>query len=92
MDEARRVIARLERIETLRREGAPSPVLLCEVRGLLEEGETWLEAERTAARRAGSGEGELEAPRDVLGRLRASVERGPVARKGVVAKAAVYHR
>jgi hypothetical protein len=46
MDEARRVIERLERIDVLRREGAPAADLLTEVRGLLAEGERWLAAER----------------------------------------------
>jgi hypothetical protein len=46
MDEARRVIERLERIERLRGGGAPAAALLAEVRGLLVDGERWLEAER----------------------------------------------
>jgi hypothetical protein len=46
MDEARRVIERLERIERLRGDGAPAATLLAEVRGLLVDGERWLEAER----------------------------------------------
>jgi hypothetical protein len=46
MDEARQVIQRLERIEVLRREGAPAAELLAEVRGLLTEGERWLAAEK----------------------------------------------
>jgi hypothetical protein len=45
MEEARRVIARLERIEELRRADAPAVVLLGEVRRLLAEGEKWLAAE-----------------------------------------------
>jgi hypothetical protein len=45
MEEARRVIARLERIEELRRADAPAGVLLGEVRRLLAEGERWLAAE-----------------------------------------------
>jgi hypothetical protein len=45
MDEARRVIERLERIEELRRVNASAVVLLGEVRRLLEEGEEWLAAE-----------------------------------------------
>lgn len=48
MDEARRVIERLERIEALRRAEAPATVLLAEVRSLLAEGESWLAAERAA--------------------------------------------
>ena len=46
MDEARLVIERLERIDALRREGAPASDLLAEVRGLLVEGERWLAAEK----------------------------------------------
>ena len=68
MDEARRVLKRLERIDTLRRGGAPAAVLLGEVRALMSEGERWLASERPEglddARaalercRAGVGEGE----------------------------------
>jgi hypothetical protein len=46
MDEARQVIERLERIDALRREGAPAADLLAEVRSLLAEGERWLAAEK----------------------------------------------
>jgi hypothetical protein len=46
MDEARRVLERLERIERLRDDGAPAAVLLGEVRALLSEGERWLATER----------------------------------------------
>jgi hypothetical protein len=46
MDEARRVIERLERIDELRRAEAPAAVLLGEARRLLIEGERWLAAER----------------------------------------------
>jgi hypothetical protein len=49
MDEARKVIERLERIEALRREEAPAAALLAEVRGLLHEGEAWLAAEGGAS-------------------------------------------
>ena len=45
MDEARRVLERLERIERLRDDGAPAAVLLGEVRALLSEGERWLTTE-----------------------------------------------
>jgi hypothetical protein len=45
MEEARRVIERLERIDRLRAGGESRAVLLAEVRQLLEEGEAWLEAE-----------------------------------------------
>jgi hypothetical protein len=46
MDEARRVIDRLARIDELKRTDAPASVLLAEVRSLLAEGERWLAAER----------------------------------------------
>jgi hypothetical protein len=41
MDEARAVLARLERIEELDREGAPPGVLLEELRGLVQAAEAW---------------------------------------------------
>jgi hypothetical protein len=52
MDEARAVIARLERIEALEREGAAPRALLAEVRELLREGEAWIAAEWSGAERA----------------------------------------
>jgi hypothetical protein len=45
VDEARRVIRRLERIETLQSAQAPAADLLAEVRQLLREGEAWLAVE-----------------------------------------------
>jgi hypothetical protein len=45
MDEARRVIDRLERIERLRGDGAPAAILLAEVHALLADGERWLATE-----------------------------------------------
>ena len=45
MDEARAVLARLDRIEALEREGAPPGVLLEELRGLVQEAESWARAE-----------------------------------------------
>jgi hypothetical protein len=41
VEEARAVLKRLGRIERLRREGALAPVLLDELRLLLEEAEEW---------------------------------------------------
>ena len=41
MDEARAVLARLDRIEALEREGAPPGALLEELRGLVQEAEAW---------------------------------------------------
>jgi hypothetical protein len=46
MEEARRVLARLERIEALDREHAVPAVLLGELRALLAEAEAWARAER----------------------------------------------
>ena len=56
MDEARVVLARLDRIEELEREGAPPGVLLEELRGLVQEAEAWAKLEgderaRTAVER-----------------------------------------
>ena len=51
MDEARAVLARLDRIETLEREGASPGVLLEELRGLVQAAEAWarIEADEHAA-------------------------------------------
>lgn len=45
MDEARAVLARLDRIETLEREGAPPGALLAELRGLVHDAEKWARKE-----------------------------------------------
>jgi hypothetical protein len=45
VDEARRVIERLERIEALDRASADPRELLAEVRGLLQEAEAWVRVE-----------------------------------------------
>jgi hypothetical protein len=45
MDEARAVLARLDRIEELDREGAPPGVLLEELRGLVQAAESWARLE-----------------------------------------------
>jgi hypothetical protein len=45
MDEARAVLARLERIEALEREGAPPGALLEELRGLVQAAEEWARLE-----------------------------------------------
>lgn len=52
MDEARAVLARLDRIEALEREGAPPGALLEELRGLVQAAETWarLEGDERARR------------------------------------------
>jgi multidrug resistance efflux pump len=46
MDEARRVLSRLERIEALQREQAVPQDLLAELRALLHDAEAWVKAER----------------------------------------------
>lgn len=45
MDEARAVLARLERIETLDRDGAGAPALLAELRELVREATEWAAVE-----------------------------------------------
>jgi hypothetical protein len=52
VEEARRVIERLDRIETLKQAGAPAEELLGEVRALLRDGEAWLASEPGATKRA----------------------------------------
>jgi hypothetical protein len=52
VEEARRVLARLERIEALDRHGALPGVLLPELRALLTEAEEWVRTERTAPKSA----------------------------------------
>ena len=52
MDEARAVLARLERIEALERAGSPADVVLEEVRALLAETEKWVRAEPGGTERA----------------------------------------
>jgi hypothetical protein len=46
MEEARAVLARLERIEALEREGATVPSLLAELRELVREAAVWADRER----------------------------------------------
>jgi hypothetical protein len=46
MDEARRVLARLERIEALQRAETPAASMLEELRALLHEAEAWARAEQ----------------------------------------------
>jgi hypothetical protein len=67
VDEARRVLTRLERIEELRRTDAPAAILLAQVKRLLAEGERWLAAERLE----GSGRA-----RDALDRCRTRLGSG----------------
>jgi hypothetical protein len=46
MDEAKRVLERLERIERLDRDATPARVLLDELRALVAEAEAWTRVER----------------------------------------------
>lgn len=58
------MIARLARIETLERDGAPPRALLAEVRELLREGEAWIESEHDG----------IEPAADALDRCRAAYD------------------
>jgi hypothetical protein len=49
VEEARRVLDRLDRVEQLHLAGAPSAKLLDELRALIGEAEDWLAAEGTGA-------------------------------------------
>jgi hypothetical protein len=64
MDEARRVLARLDRIEALDRDRALPGVLLGELRALLDEAEAWVRAERDVP----------ESAVDILGQCRQMLE------------------
>jgi hypothetical protein len=46
VDEARAVLARLERIDALEREGGDAAALLAELRALVEEAQAWAQRER----------------------------------------------
>jgi len=63
MDEARAVLARLERIEELERRGTPPGELLEEVRALLAEAEVWV---RSEAGDTSAAEGALERCREAV--------------------------
>lgn len=67
MEEARKVIERLERIETLDRATADPAELLAEVRGLLHDAEAWVRVEGG------------DAAEDALERLRRALAREAVA-------------
>jgi hypothetical protein len=54
VDEARTVLARLERIDDLQLRGAPPGALLAEVRVLLAEVGDWLAVESVGTERAGA--------------------------------------
>ena len=78
MDEARRVIRRLERIETLQGAHAPAEDLLAEVRHLLREGEAWLavEHENGASGSGEAGERQTSAAEAALRGCRATIGEG----------------
>jgi hypothetical protein len=63
MEEARKVIERLERIEALDRAAADPAELLAEVRGLLHDAEAWVRVEGG------------EAGEDAVARLRSALAR-----------------
>lgn len=65
MDEARAVLARLERIEELDRQGGRAQDLLAELRALLGEAEAWTRAEHSGTEVA---EEALERLRMALGK------------------------
>ena len=67
MDEARQVLGRLARIESLERDGAPAEQLLDELALLLAEAEAWTRQE--------GGEAGAEA----VGKLRAALARDMIA-------------
>lgn len=67
MDEARAVLERLERIETLDRRDAPAAALLVELRALVRDAETWLRTESEP-------QGAVEALATCRGALRADSE------------------
>jgi len=64
MEEAR-VLARLDRIDALDREGAAPGELLAELRGLLREAETWTREQRQTT----------NGNEEVIGRLRTALAR-----------------
>lgn len=55
MEEARTLLARLERIEALDRAQAPPAILLAELRSLVGEAEAWARRERDPAAWAAVG-------------------------------------
>ena len=80
MDEARRIIRRLERIETLQGARAPAADLLAEVRLLLREGEAWLAAEHgeVATADGEGGRGSTAAAEAALRGCRSTIDEGEV--------------
>ena len=66
MEEARRLLERLERIEQLDRRETQPGLLLGELRGLLVDAEAWVRAERPA--------GESDAARSAVERCREALQ------------------
>jgi hypothetical protein len=60
MDEAKRMLERLERIELLRAAGGGRQELLAELRALVAEGEAWASAEGAGTRAARAALAELD--------------------------------
>ena len=81
MDEAHQVIARLERIEHLKRSGSAPSELLDEVRCLLSEGEQWLERER-----AGGGLDGTERAWKAIQECHGRLQRLPEPKEGIELK------
>jgi hypothetical protein len=63
VDEARAVLRRLERIESLDRARAPAPTLLAELRSLVVEAEAWIRVEPGPT---GGAEGAVERLRNAV--------------------------
>ena len=77
MEEAR-VLARLDRIDALDREGAAPGELLAELRGLLREAETWTRQQREQRgeqRREPENGQAATGNEEVIGRLRTALAR-----------------
>ena len=70
MEEAR-VLARLDRIDALDREGAAPGELLAELRGLLRDAETW--ARQQGAREQGEAARPTNGNEEVIGLLRTAL-------------------
>ena len=73
MEEAR-VLARLDRIDALDREGAAPGELLAELRGLLREAEAWTRRQREQGREPESLQ-TTDPNEEVIGRLRTALAR-----------------
>lgn len=63
VEKERALLARIDRIDGLRRDDAPATVLLDEVRSLLAEAEDWVQEDPASRARAGEA---VEQSRDAL--------------------------